>query len=81
MGSIRAGLAFQIKSAVGQSVIAAAEESLGTHIYGSLTQNPNIAVLGLPTTDANPPARLPIISFLIRGPAAGAYTRPLLSST
>jgi selenocysteine lyase/cysteine desulfurase len=40
VGSIRAGLAFQIKSAVGQSVIAAAEESLGTRIYGGGLHSP-----------------------------------------
>lgn len=74
-GSIRAGLAFQVKTSVGSSIIAAAEASLVRRIYESLMQNTNIAVLGPPPLDSfasnssGSPDRLPIISFLIRGPA------------
>lgn len=75
VGSVRAGLAFQVKTSVGSSIIATAEASLGRRIYESLSQNTNIAVLGPPLPDSfvsnssGSPARLPIISFLIRGPA------------
>ena len=91
VGSIRAGLAFQVKSAVGGSTIAAAEASLGMKIYESLSRNPNVAILAPPKKldafrggknnrrdgsdgdgkDDGSPSRLPIVSFLIRGPADG----------
>ena len=72
VGSIRAGLAFQVKQRVGESVIAAAENSLGRKLYDSLAGNPNIAILGPPyrvLEEGAAPSRLPIVSFLIRGPA------------
>jgi hypothetical protein len=64
-----------VKNSVGGSIIAAAEASLGRRIYESLSRNANIAVLGPPplgsftANSSSSPARLPIISFLIRGPA------------
>ena len=72
VGSIRAGLAFQVKQRVGESVIAAAENSLGRKLYDSVAGNPNIAILGPPyrvLEEGAAPSRLPIVSFLIRGPA------------
>jgi selenocysteine lyase/cysteine desulfurase len=80
VGSIRAGLAFQVKHAVGGAVIAAAEASLTRRIYQSLLADANIAVLSPPSphsiaaahavpNGSSAPARLPVISFLVRGPA------------
>ena len=71
VGGIRAGLAFQTKARVGQSIVADAEARLRETVYGSLTKNANIAVLGLGLgyDDNVGTDRLPIVSFLIRAPA------------
>ena len=72
IGSIRAGLAFQVKQSVGESAIREAEATIVKQMYDSLMQNPNIAVLGPPdvkTFETVASARLPVISFLVRGPA------------
>ena len=72
IGSIRAGLAFQVKQSVGESAIREAEATIVKQMYDSLMQNPNIAVLGPPdvkTFETVSSARLPVISFLVRGPA------------
>jgi selenocysteine lyase/cysteine desulfurase/tRNA(Ile)-lysidine synthase TilS/MesJ len=74
IGSIRAGLAFQVKQSVGESAIREAETTIAKQMYDSLMENPNIAVLGPPdinTFETVSLARLPVISFLVRGPADG----------
>ena len=65
--SIRAGLVFQLKDAVGVPAIQAAEEALLTRAVTAWTPEPTIDILG--NLDAR---RLSIVSFIIRGPS-GAY--------
>ena len=50
VGSARAGLAFQVKAAVGPGLIARAESRLRDALFGSLAANPRIVLLG-PRTD------------------------------
>ncbi|MFH8381131.1 aminotransferase class V-fold PLP-dependent enzyme [Kitasatospora sp. NPDC018058] len=59
--SIRAGLAFGIKEAVGTELIHAREERAREAVLTRWRQNPNIVILG-PTHVR----RLPLVSFLIR---------------
>jgi selenocysteine lyase/cysteine desulfurase len=59
--SIRAGLVFALKRAVGTDLIAAREEQLWRHVLHRWAGSPGIEVLGSPTA-----ARLSIISFRIR---------------
>jgi selenocysteine lyase/cysteine desulfurase len=59
--SIRAGLVFGLKQAVGTDLIAAREEQLWRHVLGRWGANPGIEVLGNPRA-----ARLSIVSFQIR---------------
>ncbi|MBG7603157.1 MAG: aminotransferase class V-fold PLP-dependent enzyme [Actinobacteria bacterium] len=59
--SIRAGLVFQLKEAVGPAIISEREHGLVTRAISSWEQNPNINVLGSHQAD-----RLSIISFVIR---------------
>jgi selenocysteine lyase/cysteine desulfurase len=59
--SIRAGLVFALKQAVGTGLIAAREEQLWRHVLRRWAGSPGIEVLGNPTA-----ARLSIISFRIR---------------
>jgi selenocysteine lyase/cysteine desulfurase len=61
--SIRAGLVFQLKQAVGAEVIWEREASLVRRAIASWRANPAIELLG--DLDAD---RLPIVSFRIRGP-------------
>ncbi len=61
VGSIRAGLAFQLKQAVGADRIRALEEDFITRAIASWTRNPNIEILGNPEAD-----RLSIVSFVVR---------------
>lgn len=61
IGSIRAGLAFQLKQQVGTETIRALEESFITRAIASWSQNPDIEILG--NHDAE---RLSIVSFVIR---------------
>jgi selenocysteine lyase/cysteine desulfurase len=65
--SIRAGLVFQLKQAVGTGVIRALEESFLRRAIASWKTNPNIEILG--NLDAS---RLSIVSFVIRR-AGGRY--------
>ena len=46
VGSARAGLAFQVKAAVGAGLIARAERRLRDTLFGSLAANPRIVLLG-----------------------------------
>jgi hypothetical protein len=60
-GSIRAGLVFQLKEAVGYANIRAKEGDFIKRAIASWSRNPNIQILG------NPKAwRLSIVSFIIR---------------
>lgn len=61
VGSIRAGLIFQLKGAVGAETIRAREESFIRRAISSWSANPNIEILG--NTDAE---RLSIVSFVVR---------------
>lgn len=71
--SIRAGLVFQLKSAVGVDTIIRREEELVARAIESWAANPDIEVLG--SHDAE---RLSIMSFVIhhRGPGALAVPAP-----
>ncbi len=59
--SIRAGLVFQLKEAVGTDVIRDREESFIQRAIASWERNPNIEILGNHEAD-----RLSIVSFVIR---------------
>jgi selenocysteine lyase/cysteine desulfurase len=59
--SIRAGLVFQLKEAVGVDTIMAREEKLVAAAIGSWSANPSIHVLGSHDVE-----RLSIVSFMIR---------------
>ncbi len=59
--SIRAGLVFQLKEAVGTDVIRDLEESFIRRAIESWEQNPNIDILGNHEAD-----RLSIVSFVVR---------------
>jgi selenocysteine lyase/cysteine desulfurase len=61
LGAIRAGLAFQLKTAVGTELIAAREEWFWKRALTSWRQNPRLEILG----DVDVP-RLSIVSVLIR---------------
>ncbi len=65
--SIRAGLVFQLKQAVGAPTIRAAEERFLTRAMAAWTREPAIEVLG--NADAE---RLSIVSFVVRAPS-GKY--------
>jgi len=59
--SIRAGLAFKLKSEVGVSTIRALEHGFIRHAIESWQMNDNIEILGNPEAD-----RLSIVSFLVK---------------
>jgi selenocysteine lyase/cysteine desulfurase len=59
--SIRAGLVFALKQAVGTGLIAAREQQLWQHVRHRWAGHPGIEVLGSPTA-----ARLAVLSFRIR---------------
>lgn len=59
--SIRAGLAFGVKEAVGTELIHATEERAWQAVLDRWQDNPNIVILG--TTHVR---RLPLVSFLVR---------------
>jgi selenocysteine lyase/cysteine desulfurase len=67
--SIRAGLVFHLKQAVGVDTIRAHEEAYWQRAVKSWTSNQNIGVLGNTTSE-----RLSIVSFVIRRP--GRDNRP-----
>ncbi len=64
--SIRAGLVFQLKAAVGVDVIKEREEELLHRAVASWSSHPRIDILGNPEVD-----RLSIISFTIRATEGG----------
>lgn len=59
--SIRAGLVFQLKEAVGIPLIRDREEKFIHTAIDSWSQNPNIRILGNPKAE-----RLSIVSFVVR---------------
>lgn len=59
--SIRAGLVFQLKHAVGVEAIRAREESFIRRAIASWRENPNLEILGNPDAE-----RLSIVSFVVR---------------
>ncbi|XP_071492927.1 uncharacterized protein [Diadema antillarum] len=61
--SIRAGLAFQVKQAVGPKFIEDRENELARRAFARWQHNENLIVLG-----SHEVARLPIFSFLVRHP-------------
>ncbi len=65
--SIRAGLVFQLKSAVGVDVIRAHEAAFLDRAVSTWGEHPNISILGNPDAE-----RLSIVSFTIRRPG-GRY--------
>ncbi|WP_327356098.1 aminotransferase class V-fold PLP-dependent enzyme [Streptomyces sp. NBC_01304] len=62
--SIRAGLVFLLKQAVGAAAIRAGEEGITRRVLAAWRDCPAIEILGSPTA-----ARLPIVSFLVRSPS------------
>src|SRR3954469_9004638 len=67
VGSIRAGLVFQLKEAVGVPLIRAAEEALLRRAVDAWATEPAIEILGNPDAE-----RLSIVSFVVRRPG-GRY--------
>jgi hypothetical protein len=65
--SIRAGLVFQLKAAVGVEEIRRREESFIRRAIAAWSGNPNLQILGNPAAD-----RLSIVSFVVKGPAGAA---------
>ncbi|MFC5175230.1 aminotransferase class V-fold PLP-dependent enzyme [Nocardioides taihuensis] len=65
--SIRAGLVFQLKEAVGIDVIREHEESYVRRALERWSREPSIEILGNPAAE-----RLSIVSFVVRGPS-GRY--------
>ncbi len=61
IGSIRAGLVFQLKQAVGVDLIREREKSFIDRAIASWSSNPSIEILGNHTAD-----RLSIVSFVVR---------------
>ncbi len=61
IGSIRAGLVFQLKEAVGSERIRSLEEAYIDKAIASWQQNPNIEILGNAEAD-----RLSIVSFVVK---------------
>ncbi len=61
--SIRAGLVFHLKEAVGYDTIREREDAFIRRAIASWRENPNIQILGNPDAD-----RLSIVSFVVRAP-------------
>ena len=68
VGSIRAGLAIQLKEAVGAEWIMSREEELCRHVFEEWESVPELIVVGPHSIP-----RLPVFSFLIRHPATGWF--------
>ena len=69
LGDIRAGLVFLVKEAIGQNRIAAREAELNARALKGWAGNPALSLLG-----AKQAHRLPIFSFLVRGPDGEAVS-------
>jgi selenocysteine lyase/cysteine desulfurase len=61
IGSIRAGLVFKLKEAVGSQLIREREEAFTRHAIASWEKNPNLEILG-----SHEHERLCIVSFVVR---------------
>ena len=70
IGSIRTGLVFQLKEAVGVDAIKRREKSFVERAIESWHQHPNLMILG-----SNDAERLSIVSFVVHdgGPASGRF--------
>jgi selenocysteine lyase/cysteine desulfurase len=68
LGSIRAGLAVQLKEAVGTEWIMAREEELCRRVFREWEPVSELVVIGPHSIP-----RLPVFSFLIRHPATGRF--------
>ena len=68
VGSIRAGLAMQLKEAIGSEKICAYEEELCKRVLSEWKQIEELVVVGPHSV-----SRLPVLSFLIRHPPSGRY--------
>ena len=68
VGSIRAGLVFQLKEAVGTDTIRALEHDFVHRAMHRWEEHPNLEVLGNHDAD-----RLSIVSFVVRYPGEGAH--------
>ena len=69
LGSIRAGLAIQLKEAVGSDYIMTREEKLCKQVFAEWESVSELVVIGPPQSIP----RLPIFSFLIRHELTGLY--------
>ncbi len=74
VGDIRAALAFLVKEAIGQEVIAAREEELNRMAIAQWRDNPQLLLLGI-----DHPHRLPIFSFLVRRSDGRAFHHQLFT--
>ncbi|ORZ40953.1 pyridoxal phosphate-dependent transferase [Catenaria anguillulae PL171] len=72
VGSIRCGMAFAVKDAVGAEAIQAKEFKTARRVIASLRKMPNVILLGHPEVD-----RVPVFSFVVRSPYAAASGRAL----
>eukprot|EP00051_Salpingoeca_urceolata_P006238 m.82757 g.82757 ORF g.82757 m.82757 type:complete len:1210 (+) comp14741_c0_seq3:185-3814(+) len=70
VGMIRAGLVFQLKSAVSDTAIVARERAHMKAVLSTWERNPAMCILGC--SDAETP-RIPIISFMVRYPGTGRF--------
>jgi len=68
--SIRAGLVFRVKHAVGVAEIRRREDDFIRRAIASWSANPAIEILGSPDAE-----RLSIVSFVVRAPAGGNASR------
>ena len=73
---LKAGLAFQIKDAIGVEAIEAREGELLRHCFEGWRDNPNIEILGNP----DPERRIGIVSFNLRD-HRGRYLHPKFVTT
>ena len=71
VGSIRAGLAMQLKEAVGSCQIMAREEELCKQVFSEWESVQELVVVGPHSIP-----RLPVFSFLICHPASGRFLHP-----
>ncbi|CAM9339622.1 unnamed protein product, partial [Ectocarpus fasciculatus] len=65
LGSIRAGLAFQVKSLYGVENIHRREQAIQLKLYDAISSHPNLVLLG-PPASLEGAHRLPIVSFVIK---------------
>ncbi|XP_055926526.1 uncharacterized protein LOC129958245 isoform X2 [Argiope bruennichi] len=68
VGAIRAGMVFQLKEAVGHTIIAEREQQICRSIFSMWKNIPGLHLLGSQSVP-----RLPIFSFVIQHPESGLY--------